>query len=139
MFVEPSELYTHLYPESIAAISGDDERLLIDALSAGTSEVKGYLHAFDLDKLFSAQGTDRDSLLVMRVKDVAIWHYINIANPNINYADREKRYRYSIEWLKGVQKGDIVPDFPKQLDPNGDKINTSQFATGSNPKRDNHV
>lgn len=139
MFVEPQELYTHLYPESIHAISGTDERLLLDALSAATSEVKGYLHRFDLDKLFSATGDDRDALLVMRIKDVAIWYYINIANPQIDYNDRLLRYKYAIAWLEGVQREEIIPDFPKPTDDDGNETNSSQYAIGSNPKRDNHI
>lgn len=139
MFITPDELYTHLYPESIEAISGDDERLLLDALSAGISEVKGYLHRFDLEKLFGAVGNDRDALLIMRVKDVAIWHYINITNPQIDYNDRLLRYKYAIKWLEGVQDEKINPDFPKPTDPDGNETNSSRYGFGSNHKRCNHI
>lgn len=139
MFVSTEELYTHLYPESIRAISGNDERLLLDALSAGEEEVRGYLHKFDLDKLFGAVGGERNALLVMRIKDVAVWHYINIAVPQIDYDDKRRRYEYSIAWLKGVQKGEIVPNFPPKEDDDGNKINTGGMLIGSNPKRGNHI
>lgn len=139
MFVSPNELYTHLYPESIDAISGENEGNLIDALSAAISEVRGYLHRFDLDKIFSTVGDQRDALLVMRIKDIGVWYYINIANPQVNYNDRLRRYDIAIAWLKGVQAGEIVPDFPKPEDPDGNIIDASQYAFGSNPKRDNHV
>ena len=46
----------------------------------------------------------------------------------------QRRYAAAIAWLKGVQKGDIVPDFPvpEEGDSEGIKI-------GSNPKRGNYI
>lgn len=139
MFVTVDELYTHLYPESISAISGDDTRLLQSALSTGTAEVRGYLHKFDLDKLFGAAGDQRNDQLVMMVKDVALWHYINIANPGINYEDRLRRYQFQIATLKGIQKGDIIPDFPVVTDDDGNLVNNTGFKITSNPRRENHI
>jgi hypothetical protein len=139
MFVSVDELYTHLYPESIEAISGNDVRLLTSALSTGIAEVKGYLHRFDLDKLFGAAGDARNDQLVMMVKDVALWHYINIANPGINYEDRHLRYKYQIATLQGIQRGDIIPDFPLRQDDDGNILNSTGFRVTSNPRRDNHI
>jgi hypothetical protein len=139
MFVNVDELYTHLYPESIDAISGNDERLLQTALSTGIAEVKTYLHKYDLDKLFGATGDDRNDQLVMIVKDVALWHYINIANPGINYEDRLMRYKFQIAVLQGIQKGELVPDFPVKTDPDGNPENNTGFRVTSNPRRDNHI
>lgn len=139
MFVDINELYTHLYPESIRAISGTDERLLLNALSTATSEVKLYLHKFDLEKLFNATGEQRNDLLLMWIKDVAVWHYINIANPNMDYEDKHRRYQYAIKSLKDIQRGDTIPDFPLKEDANGNAENSSGILIGSNPPRSNHV
>lgn len=137
MFITVADVFTHLYPESIAAISGTDERLLAMALDAGTLEVKGYLHRFDTDTLFAATGDERNALLLLFTKDVAVWHYINIANPSIDMDVREKRYNAAIAWLRGVQKGSIIPDFPPTLTDEGKA--DIQIKIGSNPKRGNYI
>ena len=140
MFITADELYTHLYPETINAISGADERLLLAAIKGAEQEAKGYLHAYDTDTVFTATGDDRDQLLMIWVKDMAVWHYINIARPSIDYDVRERRYDAAIAWLKGVQKGDIVPGLPVPIDPDtGEEENTTPFSIGSNPKRDNYI
>lgn len=139
MFIEPSEIYTHLYSESIRAISGTDERLLLSALSSATSEVKLYLHAFDLEALFATQGDERDDLLVKWIKDVAVWHYVQLANPNIDYEARERLYKYVISSLKDIQRGETIPDFPKKTDEKGNVENTNGMLIGSNPRRVQHV
>ena len=139
MFTAPEEIFTHLYPEQVLAVSGEDERLLTMALQGAMVETKGYLHKYDIEKIFSASGDERDPLLLIFVKDIAVWHYMNIANPNIDFSVREKRYYAAVAWLKGVQKGDIVPDFPVPTGEDGQKENTGGFRIGSNPKRGNYI
>lgn len=139
MFVTPQELYTHLYEESVAAISGNDERLLASAISAAVGEVKGYLHKYDTDKLFGATGDERDSLLLLWVKDVAVWHYINIANPGVDFEVRKTRYEYVRAILKDIQKEYYLPDFQRKTGGDGKIENTSGFRIGSNVKRKNHI
>ena len=140
MFVSAAEINTHLYPEQMTAISGADETLLLAAIKGAEQEAKGYLHAYDLDAVFNAAGDARDQLLVIWVKDIAVWHYINICRPNVDFDIRETRYKAAITWLKGVQKGDIVPGFPVPVDPDtGEEENTTPFSIGSNPKRGNYI
>jgi len=133
------ELFTHLYPEQIAAISDDDHRYLTAAIKGAITQAKGYLHKYDLKKVFQKKGNSRDDFLVIILKDIAVWHYINIANPNIDLSIREKRYNDAIAWLRGVQKGDIIPDFPLPQDDDGNDQNTTGFRIGSNPKRGNYI
>jgi len=139
MYLCSKELPPHLYPESIAAISDGDNRQLIAAISAAVVQAKGYLHKYDIEKIFEAKGSRRDQFLILIIKDIAVWHYINIANPNIDFSIREKRYDDAISWLKGVQRGDIIPDFPLPSDDQGNDQNTTGFLIGSNPKRGNYI
>jgi phage gp36-like protein len=144
MFISPDELYTHLYTETREAISGEtdpaNDRNLAFALDVAISEVKGYLSRYDLDAIFSATGDARNAMLLLICKDVAVWHYINAANPNCDFQVRRTRYEDAIAWLKGVQSGDIQPDLPLPKDPDtGDEENTTGFLIGSNPKRMNHI
>lgn len=141
MFLSADELYTHLFPETISAISGIDERLLLSAISGALSESQGYLSKYDIAALFARTGDERDALLLIWCKDIAVWHYIVIARPAIDYDVRETRYKAAIAWLKGVQKGDIVPpNWPYKIDPETlEELNTSPIRIGSLPKRDNYI
>jgi phage gp36-like protein len=140
MYLTADEIYTHLYEETIEAISGEDERLLLAAIKGAISEAKGYLHAYDISAIFAKTGVDRDDLLLIWLKDIAVWHYINIARPAVDFDVRERRYNAAIAWLKGVQKGDIVPDFPRPVDPETNaETNSTGIQFGSNPKRGNYI
>lgn len=140
MFLNADEVYTHLYEETISSISGNDERLLLAAITGAISEAKGYLNAYDRDAIFNKAGEERDALLLIWVKDMAVWHYINIARPSVDIDLRERRYNAAIAWFKGVQKGEIVPDLPRLVDETTDEeINASGFRFGSNQKRGNYI
>lgn len=130
------ELKTHLYVEQIEAISGTDDTIITAAIDAAISEAKGYLHKYDLSAIFSAAGDDRNKLLVLFLKDIAIYHYINLANPGTDYKERKDRYTRAIAWLEAVQAGQVVPDLPLATQPD----NTMGGVTWSaNPKRENYV
>lgn len=133
-FISPSEIYTHLYEDTVNAISGDDISMLTTAIAAAIGEIKGSLSKFDTDKLFNAIGDNRNPLLVLWVKDVAVWHYINIANPGVDYEVRRQRYERVCNLLRYTQRGEYLPDFPLK-----DIPNTTDFKIGSNPKRGNHI
>ena len=136
MFVTIDELSTHLYLEQIEAISGVDDTLLTAAIDGATAEAKGYLHKYDTEAIFGATGSERNALLVIFVKDIAVWHYINLANPGTELKTRQDRYKSAIAWLKSVQSGEVVPDLPSVEHVEGQ---TDRYAWGSNPKRDNHI
>jgi len=138
MFVTLQEINTHLYGEQITAISGDDETILTAAIDGAVAEAKGYLHSFDIPAIFTATDEGRNALLLIFIKDIAVWHYINLCNPGVELALKEKRYNAAIAWLKGVQKGEIVPDLPKPKD-GSDAVIDSTFLIGSNPKRVQHI
>jgi len=139
MYISIEELNSHLRDETIQAISGEDETMLTMAIKGAEKEAKGYLHKYDTAAIFTATGDDRDDLLLIWMKDIAVWHYINIANPGVDFAVRERRYMAAINWLKAVQKGDIVADFPLPTDEAGAEIDTTPIMIGSNPRRTQHI
>lgn len=133
-FITPEEIYTHLYEESVTAISGGYDQSLTEAIAAAISEIKGSLNRYDTDKMFNAVGTERNPLLVQWVKDIAVWHFINIANPSVDYEARKQRYERVCDLLRYTQRGEYTPDFPlKPVE------NNTGFRIGSNPKRTNHI
>lgn len=137
MFLTNDEFNTHLYTELIDAVSREDETILTAAIDAAISEMKGYLADYDIAAIFSATESNRHPLLLLFAKDITIWHFINLSNPSADLELRKARYERAIEWLKGVQKGDIVPDLPRPLPPD-DTQQDGAIRYGSNPKRGNH-
>lgn len=130
MWIEISELTSHLRLESIAAIVRNDETLAIAAIDGAVAEAKSYLGRFDTGKLFSTTGEDRHQLLLIFVKDIAVWHLINLVNPNADLKLRKERYDRAIAWLKDVQAGLVQPDFPTEDDSSDNAI----IRFGSNEK-----
>lgn len=137
MFLTVEELATHLYQENLATISDGDDAIVFAAIQGAIQEAKGYLAAYDREAIFSATGNDRNALLLIFVKDIAVWHFINLSNAGVNIELRLNRYERAVSWLKAVQKGDITPDFPPAKNDEG--VETAGIIKyGSNPKRNQH-
>lgn len=139
MYIDPQEITTHLNAETIEAISDGDDTLLTAAIDAAVAEAKGYLSAYDSATEFAKEkpetGTDtRNALLVIFIKDMAVWHFINICNVNTDLKLRSKRYDDAKAWFSAVQKGEVKADLPALPSDNVTGIITSS----SNDKRVNH-
>ena len=106
-FITPKELETHLYKENIEAISREDETIL-----TAVQEAYGYLGAYDRKKIFEATGSQRNALLLIFVKDIAVWHFVNLCNAGTDLQLRQDRYERAVAWLRQVQKSDIKPNLP---------------------------
>ena len=135
MFLTPEELKTHLYGENVDEITRDDDTITESAVDGAIAEAKGYLGDYNTDSIFGATGSNRNALLLIFVKDIAVWHLINLSNPGIDFELRQKRYDAAIAWLKGVQKGIVTPDLPKNAI---SETNPGTISYGSNPKRTQH-
>lgn len=140
MFVTTAEVNTHIYDEVVEVISRDVESILETAIKAAISEAKGYMSRYDIITLLALTGDDRDPALVMYIKDIACWHFMVLANPNIDLDLRERRYKAATDWLKNIQAGKVVPyGWPsKPVDTETGNDPSSLFKYGSNPKRNNH-
>lgn len=138
-FITPEELKTHLYRENVDVISREDDTIITAAIDASIQEAWGYLGSYDRDRIFSAKGDGRNPLLLIFVKDIAVWHFINLCNAGTELELRQDRYDRAISWLRQVQKGEVTPCLPV-IDNDGDgKPDTAgQYMFGSNPKRSQH-
>ena len=72
------------------------------------------------------------------IKDLAVWHFVNICNVNTSLELRENRYNRAVAWLKEVQKGNVIPDLPEKTNTDGESNNLPYKVT-SNTKRTNHI
>lgn len=135
MFLEAAEFDTTIYAELIDAVSREDDAILLASIDAAISEAKGYLSDFDIEAIFAKTGSDRHPLLLTFIKDMAVWHFLALANPSADMELRKARYERAIAWLKGVQKNDIIPDLPEHEE-TGPLIGAIRW--GSQPLRENH-
>ncbi len=137
MYLTVEELYTHLHDEIVDVISRETEAIPLAAIDAAVAEARSYLHDYDTNAIFSAEGDARNALLLLFVKDIAVWHFVNLGNACIDLELREKRYDSAVNWLRLVQKGDLSPDLPaKTAEPGSDVVGKIHF--NSNPKREQH-
>lgn len=140
-YLTTEELHTHLHDEVVETITRGDSTIAEAAIDAAIQEASGYLTRFDTKRIFSASGSGRNKLLLIFVKDIAVWHLINLCNAGSDLELREKRYERAVDWLKAVQKGNVSPNLPEQATDEGatDKNNPlGSIAYGSNPKRTQH-
>jgi len=136
-FLTQEELNTHLYADNVDVITRGDYTITIAAIDAAISEAKGYLGAFNLEDIFSAEGNSRNALLLTFVKDIAAWHLLNLCNAGSDLKLRQDRYERAVEWLKQVQKGNVSPDLPVAVETDG-STKTPGISFGSNEKREMH-
>ena len=135
------ELSTHLHDEQVETITRGDNTIAEAAIDAAIAEARGYLTRFDTARIFSASGSKRNQLMLIFVKDIAVWHLINLCNAGSELPLRQDRYERAVDWLKAVQRGDVSPDLPSK-EPEGGKAEKNNpigaIAYGSNPKRTQH-
>lgn len=109
-----------------------DATIRANAETEATEEVKGYLRSrYDVDIIFSAEGDNRNKVIVMRTCDVALYHLICSLPQKQGYAIRKERYDMSISWLTNVQSGKIIPDLPTMVGPDGEKDYYNSIRYGS--------
>jgi phage gp36-like protein len=142
-YLSTNELGSHLNPETVDVISRSDINIAIEAIAAAMEEARGYLAVrYSTEKIFAARGKKRNAILLLFVKDIAVWHFINLGNAATDMDFRQGRYERAIEWLTGIMKGAIMADLPpKEADSAGAPGRNNplgDIAFGSNPKRGSH-
>ena len=98
-------------------------------------EVSGYLRSrYDVEKVFSATGAERNDLVVMRTCDVALYHLSSWLPNKMGHDIRKERYEFAVKWLEGVQAGKITPDLPTVTGEDGEEDINNPMKWGSEKK-----
>jgi len=134
---------THLYSEVRNEVVRDNNDIIDKAIISAVTEAKSYLSRFDLLKLFGNDDTPptvEDENLKGKVKDIACWRMIKLANPNISMELFKTLYDDAIKWLKDVQSGKADPEgWPyKKDEAETDYNENDNIQWSSNIKRNNH-
>jgi hypothetical protein len=142
--IQPSDLNSVLYPEIQNEISRNDGGAnAIEAIATAIQEVKMYITRYDIVQLFGNEETNvaatfTDVFLTRMVKNIAIWHFIQLANVNVNYESQKLLYEQAIDTLKRIQKGLADPKWP-YLDTTGETTPPSdQVTIRRNPLRNTY-
>ncbi|ROI02883.1 DUF1320 domain-containing protein [Kaistella haifensis] len=93
------------------------------AENMGIAQVKKRLAGrYDVDKIFSAEGDQRDSYIVMITLDCALYHLYTATVPNKIPTIRAERYQDALDWLKSVARGEENTDLPVLEDETGNQL-----------------
>lgn len=136
-FINSEDYDASIHQEILDALIRSDKQIIEICEDRAIAQMRGYLAArYDCNRVFSAEGADRNQLVLMMALDIVIYHIFSIHNPRNMSQIRTDRYERAVEWLKGVRKGDISVDGLPEIEPEA-KDAAAQFRIRSNPKRNN--
>ena len=123
MFINDEDYSVVIGEQALKVISqvSDDNRA--NAEDEAIEEIASYLRPkYDTSALFSAEGNERNRLIVMYACDIALYHMSASLPQKMGTEIRKERYERAIKWLEGVQAGKIVPDLPVATDEEGNPV-----------------
>lgn len=136
------DLDTHIYASNRDEITRGDNTIVYEAIDAAVSEAKSYLSRFDLVKIFGNGDTEPQYInpgLKQKVKDLAHWHLVTLANPNIAIDIARMKYEDAIRWFEKIGERKLNPGFPMPAnDPATDSNESESIEWNSEAKRQNH-
>jgi phage gp36-like protein len=133
MFIQADELKSVMYEYQLQQIVGNDATIVEMAINAAEQEAKSYLAVgYNCEQIFSAIGSNRNSLIVELVKDIALYKIVRLANVDIIYEKARERYDRAIEYLDRVASGKLAPNLPLKTNATGEP--QTRLRSGSIPK-----
>ena len=138
MFVTEDDYKVVVGDTALKVISQVSEKNRANAEAEAREEISGYLRPkYDCGAIFSAEGDNRNRLIVMYTCDIALYHMRASSPQKMGSEIREERYKRAIKWLEGVQAGIIIPDLPLTVDSEGTPTGDT-FTYSSQPKLRNN-
>lgn len=133
-FITDNDYSVVVGEQALRTISQASPENRASAEAEAQEEIASYLRPkYDIDAIFSAEGDNRNRLIVMYTCDCALYHLASSLPQKMGMEIRKERYERAVKWLEGVQAGRIVPDLPLALDENGEPANLP-FIYGCQPK-----
>jgi phage gp36-like protein len=139
-FITKTDYESSIHAEILDAVTRQDDSILDIIANQAMEEVASYLAGrYDTAAIFAEEDTGRHPLILSITKDVVLYHLHAIHNPARFPQIRQDRYDRAIDWLKGVQRGDINPvGLPLKEHTDGTEGAENTFQISSNTKRQNH-
>lgn len=148
MFLTSTELESVMYSYQLEQIT-DNPEVIQTAINTAITEVRSYLTSndqkawqdgrprYNVEAIFSAEGTNRNDLILQYTKIVALWHVIMLCNADIIYEHVKDRYDRVIDYLKGLASGRVNINLP-QLQVAEENI-IQPFRSGSRTKFNHEI
>jgi hypothetical protein len=134
-FLNETDLHTSIYKHLLDTLIQEDANIVPFCIDAALAEARSFLiDRYDVDVIFAKVNKDRNSLLLMMCRDLAVFSIIGISNPGIDYDDKKTRAKAARTWFKQVQSGASKPNL--EIKPEAEKIGV--VSSGSNKKRNQH-
>lgn len=138
-FITMQDYDASIHSEILGRLTRDDVSIVEICEDRAIAEMRGYLGVrYDVDAIFSTEGTARNQLILMMAIDITVYHLFCIHNPKNLSQMRKDRYERAVEWLKQVAAFKITIDGTPLLQNEELKANSPWLMT-SNPKRTNHL
>lgn len=147
MFLVKEDLGSVIYAYQIDQITEGNDDLVAQALAAAEEEAKSYLTPnvnklealdgrilYDTEAIFSAEGLDRNALILQHCLTLAKFHIATLCNADFIYEQAKERYDRAIDWFNKLAKGTVVlTSLPRIVldDTNNDR---QPFSSGSRAK-----
>lgn len=133
MFIETNEMETVVADYQVQEITDYTPAILQQCIAAAVKRVSRLLSGrYDVQKIFSATGEERDAELVEICKNIALWFLIRRCNVDILYSRVKETYDRDMAYLKELMKGDIPSGLPLREQEEGSPVGLWRF--GSQPK-----
>lgn len=137
-FINPEDYDSTLHAEILDALTRSDDAILEQCENDAIAEMSGYLaNKYDVEKIFARRGSERNNLILMYAKDIAIYHVFCVHNPYKMSKVRQERYDRAMEWLKQVASGNIAVVGADAL-PEEERSERSNFSIKSNTLKPTH-
>lgn len=137
-FITETDYDSTLHAEILDSLVRGDATVVEQCENDAIAEMKGYLSGrYDVEAIFSKTGSERNTLVLMYAKDIAVYHMFCIHNPYKMSKIRQERYERAMEWLKQVSTGKIGLADAETL-PAEDTRWRANFSILSNPMNDPH-
>lgn len=138
MFIEEQDYKVVVGDSALKVISQVSAENRANAEAEAMEEIAGYLRPkYDTAAIFSAEGDNRNRLIVMYTADIALYH-MNASMPQKMGGEiRKERYERAVKWLEGVQAGKVIPDLPVATGEDGEPAGIGIIFNSEKPLRHN--
>lgn len=147
MFLTKLDLGSVIYAYQVDQITEGSDDLVAQALAAAEEEAKSYLTPninklesldgrilYDTAVIFSAEGLDRNALILQHCLTLAKFHIATLCNADFIYEQAKERYDRAIDWFNKLSKGSLVLTSLPQITLDDTNSTRQPFSSGSREK-----
>lgn len=147
MFLTKLDLGSVIYAYQVDQITEGNDDLVAQALAAAEEEAKSYLTPninrlealdgrilYDTAVIFSAEGLDRNALILQHCLTLAKFHIATLCNADFIYEQAKERYDRAIDWFNKLSKGSLVLTSLPQITLDDTNSTRQPFSSGSREK-----